>query len=114
MIKFTILLRRHPAMTQEQSVQYHREQHAPLFTSLAEVKQYVRRYVQSHSTGEQLPGIPPMTFDGVTELWFDEMAGLTGVFGSQGYLDRIRPDEARFLSLDRCEFALTKEHVVIG
>ena len=114
MIKFTILLRRNPALTQEQFVRYHQEQHAPLFTSLPEVKQHVRRYVQGHSTGAALPGIPPLTFDGTTELWFDDMAGLAGVFEAESYMERIRPDEAKFLDLAACEFVLTTEHPVIA
>ena len=113
MIKFTILLRRNPTLTPEQFVHYHREQHAALFTSLPEVKQHVRRYIQGHSTGVEIPGIPPMTFDGTTELWFDDMAGLVGVFGAKDYMELIRPDEAKFLDLPRCEFLLTTENVVI-
>ena len=114
MIKFTILLRRNPALTHEEFVAYHREKHAPLFCSLPEVKQHVRRYVQGHSTGVEIPGIPPMTFDGTTELWFDDMAGLAGVFEAKDYMEQIRPDEAKFLDLHRCEFLLTTENVVIG
>ena len=114
MIEFIILLRRKPELTHEEFVQYHREQHARLFTSLPEVKQYVRRYVQSHSTGVEIPGIPPMTFDGATELWFDDMASLANVFEAKNYLDQIRPDEAKFLDLPRCEFLLTTENVVIA
>ncbi len=114
MIKFTILLRRNPALTHEQFVEYHRGPHAALFTSLPEVKQHVRRYVQGHSTGVEIPGIPPMTFDGSTELWFDDMAGLTGLFEAKDYMESIRPDEAKFLALDRCEFLLTAENVVLA
>ena len=114
MIKFTILLRRTPALTVEQFTKYHREQHAPLFCSLPEVKQHVRRYVQGHNTGVEIPGIPPMTFDGTTELWFDDMAGLAGVFQSKEYMEQIRPDEAKFLDLHRCEFLLTTENAVIA
>lgn len=114
MIKFTILLRRNPALTQDQFVRYHREEHAPLFTSLPEVKQHVRRYVQSHSTEVEIPGIPPMTFDGATELWFDDMQGLAGVFYAKEYMEKIRPDEAKFLDLNRCEFLLTTENVVLA
>ena len=54
MIKMTILLRRKPEMSHDEFVAYHRNQHAPLFISLAEVKQHVRRYVQCHATGNLL------------------------------------------------------------
>ena len=63
MIKFTILLRRSPSMTHDAFVDYHRNQHAGLFSALPEVKHHVRRYVQCHSLPADLPGLPPMTFD---------------------------------------------------
>ena len=85
-----------------------------MFASLPEVKQHVRRYVQGHSTGDELPGMPPLTFDGVTELWFDDLAGVAGVFESKRYIETIRPDEESFLDLHRCECLLTTEHTVIG
>ncbi len=114
MIKFTILLRRNPALSHEAFVAHHREQHAALFRALPEVRAHVRRYVQCHSLPASLPGLPPMEFDGITEIWTDDVAGLEAVFTSAAYLETIRPDEARFLDLHGCEFVLTTEHVVIA
>ena len=114
MIKMTILLRRKPGMSHDEFVAYHRNQHAPLCRSLAEVKQNVRRYVQCHSTGEQLPGLPDNHIDGSTELWFDDLAGLAGVFQSPNYMATIRPDEEKFLDLHACEFLVGIEQEVIS
>ncbi len=114
MVKFTILLRRNPAMTHEEFAAYHREQHAPLFCSLPVVQQHVRRYVQCHTIAATLPGLPPIEFDGITELWFDDAAGLEAVFTAPGYMETIRPDEAKFLDLHGCEFVLSTETVLIG
>ena len=114
MIKFTILLRRKPDLTHEEFVEHHRNVHAALFSALPEVKQHVRRYVQCHSTGDRLPGLPDSHIDGTTELWFDDLAGLAGVFESKAYMDVIRPDEASFLDLHACEFLVSTEHPVIG
>ncbi len=104
MIKMTILLRRRPGMSHDEFAAYHRTNHAPLFASIAEVKQHVRRYVQCHATGEQLPGLPDNHIDGSTELWFDDLDGLAGVFQSANYMATIRPDEEKFLDLHACEF----------
>ena len=112
MIKMTILLRRKPEITHEEFIAYHRTKHAPLFSSLPEVKQYVRRYVQCHATGDQLPGLPDNHIDGTTELWFDDLAGIAGVFQSQSYMTTIRPDEEKFLDLHACEFLVGTEHEV--
>lgn len=114
MIKFTILMHRKPSMTHDEFVLYHREQHAPLFCALPAVQQHVRRYVQCHAIQASLPGMPPMLFDGITELWFDDVAGLEAVFGSQSYLETIRPDEEKFIDLHSCEFVFSRENVVIA
>ena len=90
MIKFTIILRRKPEMTHEQFVAYHRDQHAPLFGSLPEVQQHVRRYVQVHAVPESVPGMPDSKIDGTTELWFDDIAGLAAVFTAPRYMEIIR------------------------
>ncbi|WP_375419221.1 EthD domain-containing protein, partial [uncultured Hymenobacter sp.] len=102
MIKFTILLRKRADLTQEEFVQYHKTQHAPLFTSLPEVQQYVRRYVQGHTQVLDLPGLPAPAYDGTTELWFDSLEDIAKVFAAESYMRIIRPDEAKFLDLPGC------------
>ena len=114
MIKLTILLRRHPALSREQFVTYHREEHAPLFMSLPVVRDNVRRYVQQHTVDAALPGLPPTTIDGITELWFDDVDAVARVFTAPSYLATIRPDEETFLDLHRCELVLSEEHLVHG
>ena len=113
MIKMTILLRRKPELTHDEFVAYHRNQHAPLFSALAEVKQHVRRYVQCHATVDPLPGLPDNGIDGITELWFDDTAGIARVFESLNYMATVRPDEEKFLDLHACEFLVGAEHEVI-
>lgn len=112
MIKFTILLRRRPGMTPADFVAHHRERHAPLFLSIAAVQENVRRYVQQHVVAVDLPGMPGPAFDGVTELWFDDVAGIGRVFQDPEYLAVIRPDEELFCDMHGCEFLVTEENVV--
>ncbi len=113
MVKFTILLKRHPSLTPAEFVDYHRHRHAPLFASLPAVRVHVRRYVQQHLVSLELPGLPPVKYDGITELWFDDEAGLAALFQDPEYLARIRPDEEKFLDLHGCDFLLSREHAVI-
>ena len=56
-----------------------------------------------------LPGLPPTKYDGVTELWFDDVQAIERLFSDAEYLERIRPDEASFLDLERCEFIVSEE-----
>ena len=113
MVKFTILLRKRADLTHEEFVQYHKTQHAPLFTSLPEVQQYVRRYVQGHTLPLDLPGLPAPTYDGTTELWFDTAEDIGKVFTAASYINLIRPDEAKFLDLHGCGFLVLAENQVM-
>ena len=113
MIKMTIVLRRKQGISHGEFVTYHREKHAPLFSALPEVRQYVRRYVQCHASDTTFPGLPDYKIDGSTELWFEDAAGVAGVFASPNYLATIRPDEEKFLDLAACEILLGEEYEVI-
>ena len=113
MTKFTILLKRKPSLSPEEFVAYHREKHAPLFRSLPVVQRLVRRYVQQHLLPVQIPGLPPAKYDGVTELWFDDVEGIGALFNDPAYLAQIRPDEEKFLDLAGCDFLISQENSVI-
>lgn len=113
MIKFTILLARKSSLTQEEFVDHHRHVHAALFLSVPAVQATVRRYVQQHAMPVTLPGMPPVKYDGITELWFDDVDALARCFSDAEYLERIRPDEASFLDLERCDFLVTEQTPVL-
>ncbi|RDC62421.1 EthD domain-containing protein [Adhaeribacter pallidiroseus] len=113
MVKFSIFLRKRADINQTDFVDYHKTQHAPLFTSLPEVKQYVHKYVQSHAVPVALPGFPDTYYNGITELWFDDVASIGKVFGSTQYLAIVRPDEEKFLALNECGFLITTENHVM-
>lgn len=113
MIKFTILLKKRQGSTQEEFVQYHKNNHAPLFKSLPEVQQYVRKYVQGHTQPVDLPGMPPPAYDGTTELWFDDIEAIAKLFTAPRYMEVIRPDEEKFLDLQGCGFLVCTENQVM-
>ena len=113
MVKFSILLRRKADMSQEDFVHYHKAVHAPLFTSLPEVRRHVRNYVQCHALPVSLPGLPEPRYHGITELWFDDVEAIGNVFSSNEYMKQIRPDEAKFLELHECGFLITVENPVL-
>ena len=114
MIKFTILLKRKPSLTHEQFVDHHRRVHASLFMSMTVVQATVRRYVQQHAVAAELPGMPPAKYDGITELWFDDVSALGRCFSDPEYLAVIRPDEELFLDPHGCDFIVSEEHAVSG
>jgi uncharacterized protein (TIGR02118 family) len=113
LIKFTAFMRRRPGLTHEQFVAHHREVHAPLFAGLPATRKYVRRYVQSHPIASQVPGFPASTFDGITEIWFDDLTGFHALFRDAEYLQTIRADEESFIDTRNSEMLLTVENPVI-
>ena len=90
------------------------EKHAPLFSSLPAVKKHVRRYVQQHTVPLDIPGLPPMKYDGITEIWFDSKEDIGAVFNDPEYFAKIRPDEELFLDLNGCDFVVSEENIVIS
>lgn len=112
MIKFTAMLVRNQALSHEQFVTHHRTSHADLFMSLAASQEHVRRYVQSHNLGQDLPGMPASRYDGITEVWFDDVEGFAAVFTSPEYFAIVRPDEESFLDLAAGDVSLSTENVV--
>ena len=113
MIKFTILLKRKSTITHQEFVTYHQDKHAPLFSSLAAVRQHVKRYVQQHAIPVKIPGLPPVKYDGITEIWFNSTEDINAVFNDPEYLKKIRPDEELFLDIQGCDFVISKENIVI-
>lgn len=113
MVKFSIFLAKRANMSHEDFVYYHKNNHAPLFTSLAEVQQHVRKYIQCHTLPVSLPGLPTLTYDGITELWFDDAEAIAKVFTAESYMQLIRPDEEKFLDLEKCNFLITAENPVM-
>lgn len=113
MIKLSILLTRKKELSHDEFVTYHKENHAQLFASIPVVQQYVKKYVQCHSLPENPPGLPAPAYDGITEIWLDDMAALGKVFTDEEYMAIIRPDEAKFIDLHGCSFLISTENDVI-
>ena len=114
MIKLSILMVRRSDFTYDRFIQYWREVHAPVFAAQLESKKHVRRYIQDHRTGDALPGTTSSNFDGVAEIWFDDISGAKAFFGSDGYQKNVIPDEEAFMDRKRCELLYTREYNVMA
>ena len=73
----------------------------------------MRCYVQQHALPVDLPGLPPLKYDGITELWFDDAEAMGRLFSDAEYLRIVRPDEASFIDLKGCDFIVSEEHLVL-
>jgi uncharacterized protein (TIGR02118 family) len=114
MIKLSILMVRRSDLTYDRFIHYWREVHAPLFAAQSESKKYVRRYIQDHRTRDALPGTTASNFDGIAEIWFDDISGAKAFFESDDYQKNVIPDEEAFMDRKRCELLYTHEYSVMG
>jgi len=114
LLKVDILVRRNPDMTHEQFVAYWRDSHAKLFSSQPIVKRTVRRYVQSRTVADYPKGVNVPDYDGIAQLWFDDMKGFLDYAQSDNYRDVIRIDEQKFTDDKRVEFMFSEETPIIG
>jgi uncharacterized protein (TIGR02118 family) len=116
MIAMIACAKRKAGMSLAEFNQYWIEKHAPLVRSVPEFMRHVRKYVQFHCDPQGPAGGSPfggsVDYDGVGELWFDSRESMKMAFEEPRYLEVIRPDELKFLDLDKCIIFITRELVI--
>ncbi|RDC55911.1 EthD family reductase [Pedobacter chinensis] len=110
MIKFTFLVQKLPGMSLEEFVDYHKNQHAPLFCSIPEVELYVRKYVVNHPIVAE--GFPKPLYDAVVEISFDSFEDFNTFFTSENYLTKVHPDEPKFFDTLNYVAMATNETII--
>ncbi len=113
MIKLMINVVRKPEMTHQEFSIYWREQHGPLVKSVPEFTRHIRKYVQCHPVLGRNPLGAGDIFDGVAELWFDNVQAMENAFSEPRYLEIVRPDELKFADLPKCVSLITEEVAMI-
>jgi uncharacterized protein (TIGR02118 family) len=116
MIAMIACAKRKAGMSLAEFNKYWIEKHAPLVRSVPEFMRHVRKYVQFHCDPQGPAGGSPfggsVDYDGVGELWFDSRESMKTAFEEARYLEIIRPDELKFLDLDKCIIFITRELVI--
>jgi len=113
MLKVNVFLTRKSGTTLEQFSAYWKEIHGPLLMQQPEVIENTRRYIQLHSTDNGLPGVPVAPYDGIAEIWVDDLDGVAAIFTSDNYQNIIAPDEANFLDREKTVIMYGTEIVVV-
>lgn len=111
MLKFTFLIRRIDGMSKEEFINYHRHNHAPLFMSIPESQEYVKKYVVSHPV--DMESFPPPQYDGITDIYFSSMKDFNAFFASENYKLKVHPDESNFINLNAVVSLVSDEKVVV-
>jgi uncharacterized protein (TIGR02118 family) len=114
MLKLDILIVRRSDTTHQQFVDYWRDRHAALFASQPIVKKTVRRYVQSRTLADTPAGLSVAPYDGIAQIWFENVGGFLEYLNSSNYKEIIRPDEERFTDPRRVQFLFSEETPIIG
>ena len=122
MVKLVFCLRRDGALSREEFQSYWREQHAPLVRERAPLHNVVR-YVQSHTLDSlsnaavNAPRGGPEPYDGVAELWWEDMAAFeaAGATSEGRHAAReLLDDERRFIDFSQSPIFLATEHEVVA
>ena len=120
MIKLVFCCRRKPEMTREEFQKRWLEVHGPLVRRLRADLPMMKRYVQSHTLSDEINegvrasrGAGP-AYDGITEVWFDDLASMGGDGGEAtvAAAQALLEDEAEFLDFPSCSVFLTEEHEI--
>ena len=113
MIKVSVFLARRPDLTHEQFSQYWQAEHASLLMSLDSFTSHVRHYNQQHSLNGMPGGLPSLPYDGVAELWFDDLSSAMTTFGHQDYPSIVAKDEEHFLDRTKTVIFLSSESRIV-
>ncbi|TMD63908.1 MAG: EthD family reductase [Chloroflexi bacterium] len=106
MIKLVYCITRRPGMSLEEFSRYWRDVHGPIGRRIPGL----RRLVQSHPVSDP-DGPSPAAFDGMAELWFDDLAALRAARRSPEW-QASSEDESNFIDHTRTAIFLTVEREI--
>ena len=124
MIKLVFCCRRKPGMTREQFQKRWLEVHGPLVRRLRADLPMMKRYVQSHTLagavgdavneGLRASRGVKEPYDGITEVWFDDLASMGGGGGEAALAAgrRLLEDEGEFIDFADSAVFVTEEHEI--
>ena len=108
MIKLMYSITRKEELSVEEFQTYWRETHAPIAAKIPGV----RRYIQNHTLPETYGGNTPPPYDGVAELWFDDMQAFRDGIASPE-CDAAREDELNFIDHSRSILLFAEEKPIV-
>ena len=107
MIKLVYCITRKASLTDKEFFHYWLEIHGPIGARIPGL----RKLVQSHRLTVAGDNHPP-DFDGVAELWFDDLQSLRAARQSAEWKISTQ-DEANFIDHTKVAYLITEEHIVL-
>jgi uncharacterized protein (TIGR02118 family) len=74
----------------------------------------LRRYVQSHRVPVAVPGLPSAPYEGVAEVWLDDVPTAMGLGEDPEYTENAKLDEPNFIDVERHGVIVARDHVLRG
>jgi uncharacterized protein (TIGR02118 family) len=106
-IKLVYCISKKPGLSDAEFSQYWETIHGPIGARIPGL----RRLVQSHRV--TVPGdAKPADFDGMAELWFDDLAALLAARASPEW-QASTADEAHFIDPQRTAYFVSEEHPIV-
>jgi uncharacterized protein (TIGR02118 family) len=106
-IKLVYCITRKPGMSREEFLRYWKDVHGPIGARIPGL----RRLIQSHALPQGGDARPP-DFDGMVELWFDNLEALRKARGSSAWAASTA-DEANFIDHSKVAYFLCEEHTIL-
>jgi uncharacterized protein (TIGR02118 family) len=108
LVKTIFQLKRKPGMSLAEARKYWIDVHGPIVCKLPGL----RRYVQSHLLDGAYSYAEPK-WDGVAQLWVDDVAAMQRMFDSPEFKEGAWPDGEKFLDLSVARNLVAQEHHVV-
>ena len=106
MIKLVYCITRRADLSFEEFSSYWHDVHGSIGRRIPGLRRLVQSHLVSHPAGMR-----PADFDGMAELWFDDLAALhSAMFSTEWRASSA--DEANFIDLARTALFLTEEHEI--
>jgi uncharacterized protein (TIGR02118 family) len=107
MIKLVYCISKKPGLSDAEFFRYWETVHGPIGARIPGL----RRLVQSHRL--TVPGdSKPADYDGMAELWFDDLAALLAARASPEW-QASSADEAHFIDPTRTAYFVSEEHTIV-
>ena len=113
MIKLTIFVVRKSDLSFDEFDTYWKTKHREVIEQTHEFNRHIRRYTQCHAVHSDAIFGEKSKYDGIAELWFDDVEKMNEAFNEPKYTEIVRPDELLFVAVDKCLSFVSEElHVL--
>ena len=107
MVKLVYCIRRKPELSRDEFIRYWAEVHAPIGARIPGLRKLVHSYAVT-AAGDSRPA----DFDGMAELWFDDLKSILEARQSAGWAASTA-DEANFVDRSRTANFLSEERQIL-